>query len=95
MTPGAGGGPVDTTLPLALSIVATLCCWGGLISLPLGIIGIVFSIQAINLQKIGDIEQARNKAKTATIMAGVAMGLGIIGSILSWILGFAGAVMNN
>jgi hypothetical protein len=69
MMPGAGGD-VNTTLPLVLSIVATVFCCG--LGTILGIIGIVFSIQAKNA-----------KAKTATILAIVAYVLGILGGVVS------------
>jgi hypothetical protein len=90
-----GGADVNTTLPLILSLVSTFCCFYGVVSFILGVIGIVFSIQAMNLQKIGDIEQARSKAKTATILAAVGMVLGVIGGILFWVLGIAASVMGN
>ena len=80
MMPGAGGD-VNTTLPLIMSIVATVFCCG--LGTILGIIGIVFSIQAKNANAAGDIETARSKAKTATILAVVAYVLGILGGVVS------------
>ncbi len=85
MMPGAGGD-VNTTLPLIMSIVATIFCCG--LGTILGIIGIVFSIQAGNAKKAGDLETARGKAKTAMILSIVAYVLGILGGVLS-------AIMNN
>jgi hypothetical protein len=43
----------------------------------------VFSIQAKNANAAGDIETARSKAKTATILAIVAYVLGILGGVVS------------
>ncbi len=81
--PGAGGD-VNTTVPLILSIIATVFCCG--LGTILGIIGIVFSIQAGNAKKAGDLETARSKAKTATILSIVAFVLGILGGILSAVM---------
>jgi hypothetical protein len=82
MMPGAGGD-VNTTLPLILSILSLFCCGLGTI---LGIVGIVLSVQAGNAKNMGDIEGARGKAKTATILAAIGLGLGIISSIVGGIL---------
>ncbi len=82
MMPGAGGD-VNTTLPLVLSIVSLFCCGFGTL---LGIVGIVLSVQAGNAKKMGDIEGARGKAKTATILAAIGIGLGILSSIVSAII---------
>jgi hypothetical protein len=78
MGPGMGDD-INTTLPLAMSIVAMIFCCG--LSFFLGVGGLVLAIQAGNAKKTGDIETARNKAKTATILAGIALGLGV----LQWI----------
>ncbi|MEO8797383.1 MAG: CD225/dispanin family protein, partial [Polyangiaceae bacterium] len=83
MGPGMGQD-INTTLPLILSIVAAIFCCG--ISLILGIIGIVFSIQAGNAKKTGDIETARSKAKTATILAIAALVLGLVQNVTYAIL---------
>ncbi len=74
MMPGAGGD-VNTTLPLVLSIVSIFCCGFGTI---LGIVGVVFALQASNAKKTGDLETARAKAKTSLIVAIVSMALGAI-----------------
>ncbi len=81
MVPGAGGD-VNTWLPLTLSILSTLCCTG-CISFILGIVGIVFSIQAMNAKKAGDIATAQSKAKLAIILGAVGLGLGIIANIIA------------
>ena len=75
MGPGMGDD-INTTLPLAMSIVAMIFCCG--FSFFLGVGGLVLAIQAGNAKKTGDIETARNKAKTATILAGVALGVGLL-----------------
>lgn len=67
------GGDVNTTIPLVMSIVCTLCC-----CLPVGVGGIVFSMQANTAKKNGDMVTAGQKAKTAMIISGVGMGLGLI-----------------
>jgi hypothetical protein len=67
------GGDVNTTLPLVLSIVTLACC-----CLPLGVGGLVFSLQANTAKKMGDMATAQSKAKTALIMAIVGMVGGVI-----------------
>jgi hypothetical protein len=79
MMPG-GGGNVNTTLPLVLGILCIPCCW------PAGVFAIIFSVQAKNLLQQGQIEAARGKAKVATIVSAIVVGLGAIGAILYLIL---------
>jgi hypothetical protein len=75
MMPGAGGD-VNTTLPMILSIVGFfLCC--GLADIAF-VIAFVFSLQAGNMLKTGDIEGARAKAKTAMTMAIVGFAVGFV-----------------
>jgi hypothetical protein len=79
MMPGAGGD-VNTTLPLILAIVGFfLCC--GLASI-LFIIAFVFSLQAGNMKKTGDIDGARAKAKTAMTMNIIGFVVGLVLDIL-------------
>ena len=86
MMPGAGG-EVNTTLPMILSIVGFfLCC--GLADIPF-IIGFVFAIQAGTMQKTGDVEGARAKAKTAMTMVIVGFALGFVIDALYGIWQFA------
>lgn len=84
--PMGAGGDVNTTLPLVLSIIATVCC-----CLPLGIGGIVFSMQANTAKKAGDMVTAQSKAKTALIMAIVGM---VGGALIYTVYGIVMA-MNN
>jgi hypothetical protein len=80
MGPGMGDD-INTTLPLVLSIISLACCWGAFgVSFILGVIGLVFAIQAGNAKKTGDMETARSKAKTALMLAIIGMALGIIGN---------------
>jgi hypothetical protein len=75
MMPGAGGD-VNTTLPMILSCVGfVLCC--GLADI-LFVLGFVFSLQASNMVKTGDIEGGRAKAKTAMTMVIIGFALGFI-----------------
>jgi len=76
-----GGADVNTTLPLVLSIIATVCC-----CLPLGIGGIVFSMQANTAKKAGDMVTAQSKAKTALIMAIVGIVVGGLGGTVYGVL---------
>jgi hypothetical protein len=93
MVPGTGGD-VNTWLPLVLSVLATLCC-GYCIGSILGIVGIVFSIQAMNAKKAGDVATAQSKAKLGMILGGVGLGIGIIADIIGWVTGAAQSMMNN
>jgi len=82
MVPGAGGD-VNTTLPLVLNIVAIFCfCI-------VGIIGLIFAIQAGTAKKNGDMETARSKAKLSLILAIVGIALGIVGGVTSFIINAA------
>lgn len=84
MMPGAGGD-VNTTLPIILGVLSCLCC-GWFIGLILGIIAIVMAVQAGNAKNMGDIEGARSKAKTATILASVGLGIGILLDIIGGVI---------
>ncbi|MDB4993146.1 MAG: hypothetical protein JWM74_578 [Myxococcaceae bacterium] len=83
MMPGQGGD-VNTTLPLILNIVAMIFCCG--LGTILGIVGLIFAIQAGSAKKQGDMETARGKAKTSLILAIVAFVLGLVGGIISAIV---------
>jgi len=83
MGPGMGQD-VNTILPLILNIVAMLFCCG--LSFFLGVGGLILSIQAGSALKTGDIETARSKTKTATILAIAAFVLGIVQAVVYTIL---------
>lgn len=75
---GVGSDPlpyVDTWLWQSI-VVTVLCC------LPLGIVGIVFSSQAQAALSVGNVDEAREKARTARLMcligAGVVVGVFVL-----------------
>lgn len=68
------GQPLNTGLWLGLSIAMTLCC-----CLPLGIAGIVFSVQAQSAEKTGNIYEAEEKIKKAKLM----LLIGLIGGLIA------------
>ena len=87
--PGTGG-EVSSTLPLVLNIFATLlsCCSG--LGPVLGIVGIVFAVQAGNAKKTGDFDTARARAKLSLILAIAAFIVGAIGTPLVYYVGSRG-----
>ena len=82
MMPGAGGD-INTTLPLILNIVGLVTCSWGCLSGIIFIVGLVFSIQAGNMVKTGDLEGARGKAKSAMTMAIVGFVIGVL-AMVGW-----------
>jgi Interferon-induced transmembrane protein len=78
-----GGSEVNTTLPLLLNIAGILCCCT---TLP-AVIGLVFSIQAINAKKLGDAATAQGKNKIAMILGIVSVALGVVGWVIYLLLG--------
>jgi hypothetical protein len=81
------GGDVNTTLPIILNCVTFfLCCGLGSI---LSIVGFIFAMQASSAKNAGDFATAQSKAKTAMIMSFIAMGLGVVGIIISVIANVA------
>ena len=88
MMPGAGGD-VNTTLPLILNALGFFFCFTACISPILFIVGFVFSIQAGNMKKTGDVEGARAKAKTAMTMAIIGYVLGVVLDIIWGVWQFA------
>ena len=74
MIPGAGG-EINTTLPLILGIVSVFCCW------PAAIFIIIFAVQAKKAKEMGDMATAASKVKTASLVAYIVIGLGILGWI--------------
>jgi len=87
MMPGGSGGEVNTTLPMILSIVATLFC-----CLPGGIVGIVFAAQAGTALTAGDYAEAKQKAKSSMTAALISMGCGIAMYIFFIVMSVIGAM---
>lgn len=89
MQPGPGapmqgpGGEVNTTMPLILGIVSTLCC--GLAAV-CGIVAIVFSMQAKTLAQQGQLDAARAKVGTAKLLGFIGIGLGVVVDLIVVIL---------
>lgn len=77
--------PINGTLYLILSILATLLC-----CLPLGIAGIVFSSRINSQQRNGDYEGARSSAKMARIFLIISLVIGIIAGVMYVALGIKG-----
>jgi hypothetical protein len=94
MTPG-GQPDVNTTLPLILNAASALCCFWGVVSFVVAIVGLVFSVQAMKAQKVGDRQVAAAKAKLGMILALVSYGLAAIAGVIHWISWFARAVFNS
>jgi len=91
--PGSGG-PVNTTLPLVLSIVGFLFCGTHLF----GIAAFVLAIIANNSNSVGNIEDARGKAKLSVIISAVGFGLNLILGLvfgLLFMLGVMGAASGH
>ena len=82
---GGGGAEVNTTIPLVLGILSTLCC-GWLIGFGLGIAAIILAVQAGNAKKAGDMVTAQAKAKTATILGAVGIGVSLLLNIIGAIM---------
>lgn len=78
--PGAGGD-VNTTLPLILNIIGALFCVSSCLGTIVCIVGIVFSVQAMNASKTGDIVLAQSKAKLALTLGIVGLVVGLLGNI--------------
>ena len=85
MMPGAGGD-VNTTLPLVLNIISAVICMGSCLGLILGVVGVIFAVQAGSAKGAGDLETARAKAKTAMILF-------IVNAVLNVLFGIAYGVL--
>jgi hypothetical protein len=77
--------PVNTTLPLVVSIVSILCCGIGLVG---GVVGLIFSIQARSAVDQGQIEDARGKAKIGLLVPAICGGLQLVLWIIYWLVAF-------
>ena len=75
-----GGGSVDTTMPLVLSIASCLCCW------PLGIACLVLFFQGKGLADQGDSAGAQAKFGIVKILGMIAIGLGLVSTIINIIM---------
>lgn len=81
MTPG-GGGEVNTTLPFILGAATFFCGCGIFCVIPL-----FLAYQAHQAKQQGDMAGAQAKAKTATMVGGGMLGLGILVIIAYVVLG--------
>ena len=84
--------PVSATLWIILNILMLLggcCCTVNGI---LGLIGLIFAVQANNAGKVGDVVTAQNKLKTSKILFFVSLGLLVVSVIIAIILNSAGVI---
>jgi hypothetical protein len=77
MMPGSGRD-VNTTTPLVLGIVSIALCGNCLLGIP----AIILAVMAMNAKNVGNIEDARSKAKISTILSIVGFGLAAVGLVL-------------
>ena len=64
-----------------MAIFSTLCC-----CIPLGIVSIVYACKVSTLERVGDIEGAKNASNSARKWACIAIGIGLVGTIISIII---------
>ncbi|MEI7904713.1 MAG: CD225/dispanin family protein [Candidatus Firestonebacteria bacterium] len=83
--------PVDGFVPdrSAMAIVSLIlpffcCCFPGFLSLPFGIVALVFSADVKKKLSLGNLEGAKKSSKTALMWIWIAFGAALLG-ILSWI----------
>lgn len=84
--------PVSATLWIILNILMLLggcCCTVNGI---LGLIGLIFAVQANNAGKVGDVVTAQKKLKTSKILFFVSLGLLVVSVIIAIILNSAGVL---
>lgn len=84
--------PVSATLWIILNILMLLggcCCTVNGI---LGLIGLIFAVQANNAGKVGDVVTAQKKLKTSKILFFVSLGLLVVSVIIAIILNSAGVI---
>lgn len=87
MTPG-GGGDVNTTTPFIIGALTFFCGCGIFAAIPL-----FLAYQAHQAKGQGDMATAAAKAKTATMVGGGMLGLGILIIIAYVVLGIVGGSM--
>lgn len=85
--PGGSVGEVNTTVPMILSVIATLFC-----CLPGGIVGIVSAAQASTALSAGDYATAAAKAKTAKMAAFISIGIGLVMYVFVVVMGVLGQI---
>lgn len=83
--------PVSATLWIILNILMLLggCCTVNGI---LGLIGLIFAVQANNAGKVGDVVTAQKKLKTSKILFFVSLGLLVVSVIIAIILNSVGVI---
>ena len=90
--PVSPAAPVSATLWIILNILMLLggcCCTVNGI---LGLIGLIFAVQANNAGKVGDVVTAQKKLKTSKILFFVSLGLLVVSVIVLIILNSAGVL---
>lgn len=78
-------GTVEQTIPnylIQAIVVTVLCC------LPTGIAAIVFAAQVNGKLQSGDLEGARNASRQAKRWCWISFGVGIVVTIIYFIIGF-------
>lgn len=84
-----GGGSYNSKPSnyLALAIITTvLCC------IPAGVVSIVYATKVDNLWNEGKYAEAQNASNNARTWAFVSLGLGVVGGIIGFMIGFIGAL---
>ncbi len=81
-----GGPPSNYLVPAILTTL--LCC------LPAGVAAIVFAAQVNSKWEAGDSAGARRASANAKLWAWVSFGLGFVVFVISFIIGFLGALQN-
>lgn len=90
--PVPSAAPVSATLWIILNVLMLLggcCCTVNGI---LGLIGLIFAVQANNAGKTGDVVTAQKKLKTSKILFFVSLGLLVVSVIVFIILNSAGVI---
>jgi len=81
MMPGSGRD-VNTTTPLVLGIVSIALCGNCLLGIP----AIILAVMAMNAKNVGNLEDARSKAKTSTILSIIGFGLVAVGMVIYFLV---------
>lgn len=75
---------------LIAAFISVLCC-----CLPLGIVGLVYSVKISNMTAAGNTEEARRAAKKAGIWIIAAFAVGILFDILAFVLVFVSEIFDG